>query len=219
MLSRTISYIFTDQDLVTRALTHRSAGNNNNERLEFLGDAILGFVIADVLFSHFPDLDEGQLSRLRAGFVKRDTLVEISRQLQLGSYLILGPGELRSGGQSRGSILEDALEALFAAVYLDGGYEAARAVILNLFKERLNCITPDALYKDPKTQLQEHLQAHKHSLPAYRIDKIEGEQHEQTFTITCQVADLKIESTGVGGSRRKAEQIAASKLLQKLQYT
>lgn len=219
LLSREISYNFTNQDLVTRALTHRSAGNNNNERLEFLGDAILGFVIADVLFSHFPDLDEGQLSRLRAGLVKRDTLVEISRQLKLGSYLILGPGELRSGGQSRRSILEDALEALFAAVYLDGGYEAARAVILNLFKERLDAITPHALYKDPKTQLQEYLQAHKHSLPAYRIEKVDGEQHDQTFTITCQVADLNIESTGVGGSRRKAEQIAASKLLQKLPDT
>jgi len=156
---------------------------------------------------------------LRAGLVKRDTLVEISRQLQLGSYLILGPGELRSGGQTRGSILEDALEALFAAVYLDGGYEAARAVILNLFRERLDSITPHALYKDPKTQLQEYLQAHKHSLPAYRIEKIEGEQHEQTFTITCVVADLNMESTGIGGSRRKAEQIAALNLLQKLQYT
>ncbi len=212
-LSRIIDYQFTDQRLIERALTHRSAGSINNERLEFLGDAILGFIIADELYHRFPDADEGQLSRLRAKLVKGESLAEISKSLELGSYLSLGTGELRSGGHSRNSILADALEALFAAIYLDQGYENARRVILDLFKDKLSSLTSDSQQKDPKTRLQEYLQGRKLRLPTYSIAKVEGEQHEQTFSVNCAVSDLKLEAEGIGGSRRKAEQDAAKRIL------
>lgn len=215
-LSRRINYDFKDRELVAIALTHRSAGSANNERLEFLGDSILGFVIADELYQRFPKANEGQLSRLRAGLVKGESLARIGRGIDLGDYLFLGPGELRSGGQSRDSIIADALEALFAAVYLDGGYEQSRTVILALFNKRLEALTLDSQQKDPKTRLQELLQARKLSLPTYTIISVSGEQHDQTFSVSCEVPGIAFTSEGVGASRRKAEQAAALNLLDQL---
>ena len=215
-LSSVLSYRFANDELLEIALTHRSAGNRNNERLEFLGDAILGFVIADRLYQSFPEADEGQLSRLRASLVKKDSLARIARELELGKYLKLGPGELRGGGQSRNSILADSLEALLAAVYLDGGYEAARAVILSLFETRIEQLSPADQLKDPKTGLQELLQGRGLNLPVYEISQISGEQHEQIFVVTCMLPELGLEATGQGGSRRKAEQAAAAQLLKTL---
>lgn len=216
-LCRAIGYNFRNIALVETALTHRSAGGDNNERLEFLGDAILGFVVADYLYGHYVDADEGELSRLRATLVKGDSLAEIAHSLELGQYLNLGPGELRSGGHSRASILADAVEALLAAVYLDGGYTVAREVILRLFEEKLSGLGRKSRQKDPKTRLQELLQARKVALPVYTILDITGEQHEQCFTVSCQVDELDLESRGTGSSRRKAEQSAASQLLRELE--
>jgi ribonuclease-3 len=215
-LCRAIDYQFVDGKLVEIALTHRSAGSPNNERLEFLGDAILGFVIADELFRSFPTADEGQLSRLRAGLVRKETLARVGRELDLGKYLVLGPGELRSGGQSRDSILADSLEALLAAVYLDGGYESVRAIILNLFNDRVRSLSLDSHQKDPKTRLQEFLQARQLSLPEYETLEISGDQHAQTFVVKCLVEALGMEVTGDGSSRRKAEQEAAGRMLELL---
>ncbi|MCW8908228.1 MAG: ribonuclease III [Sedimenticola sp.] len=216
-LCQAIGYRFNDPGLTETALTHRSAGSSNNERLEFLGDAILGFVIADYLYSHYGNADEGELSRLRAALVKGDSLAEIAQSLQLGMYLNLGPGELRSGGHSRASILADAVEALLAAVYLDGGYPAAREVILRLFEEKLAGLGRKSRQKDPKTRLQELLQAKKTALPVYTILSITGEQHEQRFRVSCKVEELDLESEGTGSSRRKAEQNAASQLLREIE--
>jgi ribonuclease-3 len=216
-LCRTIDYQFVDGKLVEIALTHRSAGSPNNERLEFLGDAILGFVIADELFRNFPQADEGQLSRLRAGLVRKETLAQVGSELELGKYLALGPGELRSGGQSRGSILADSLEALLAAVYLDGGYESVRSIILKLFNQRMRSLSLDSHQKDAKTRLQEYLQAQQINLPLYETLDVSGEQHAQTFVVKCVVQALEIEATGTGSNRRKAEQDAASRVLESLQ--
>ncbi|MCP3665945.1 MAG: ribonuclease III [Gammaproteobacteria bacterium] len=215
-LAKAISYGFRDWQLLDTALTHCSVGSRNNERQEFLGDAILGFVIANELFVRFPDAKEGDLSRLRASLVKGDSLAIIARELEVGQYLALGQGELSSGGQSRNSILADAMEAVFAAVYLDGGYSAARAVILNQFESRLKSLNPDTQQKDPKTQLQEFLQAHKLSLPTYTISSITGEQHDLKFLMICQVESLKKKTEGGGSSRRKAEQQAAENMLKVL---
>ncbi len=217
-LAEAIGYRFNDPELLQQALTHRSLGRLNNERLEFLGDSILGFVIADRLFDRFPDLDEGRLSRLRASLVKGDALAEMARELELGQYLRLGPGELRSGGHTRSSILSDALEALFAAVYLDGGYPAARDVILRLFATRLEHLNSRRHDKDPKTRLQEFLQSRHMELPQYRVLSIDGEAHNQTFTVLCQVAAYGKETQGSGSSRRKAEQSAAKKMLEQLNH-
>jgi len=216
-LGRAIGHQFVEQSHLEQALTHRSAGGVNNERQEFLGDAILGFIIADELYHHFPDASEGQLSRMRAGLVKKETLAGIARQLELGNYLSLGPGELRSGGQSRDSILADGLEALFAAVYLDSGYAAVRQVILGLFRERIATLSLESQAKDPKTRLQEYLQSRKLPLPSYTILEIAGEQHEQHFIVECRIEGSKLRSRGSGGSRRKAEQAAAGGFLQLLQ--
>ncbi|MES9900096.1 MAG: ribonuclease III [Sedimenticola sp.] len=216
-LIRAIDYEFRDNSLIETALTHRSVGKDNNERLEFLGDAILGFIIADELFSQFPEANEGELSRLRARLVKRDSLAKLARIIDLGKYLCLGTGELRSGGYSRSSILADALEALFAAVYLDGGYSEARRIILKLFKAELASLNEESQSKDPKTCLQELLQARKLQLPNYSIIDVSGEQHEQQFTVRCLVEGLEIETIGTGESRRKAEQDAAYRLLGQIQ--
>lgn len=215
-LSSALGYRFVDPELLEIALTHRSAGNRNNERLEFLGDAILGFVIADRLFQRYPDADEGQLSRLRAVLVKKDSLAGVARELELGNYLKLGSGELRGGGHDRDSILADSFEALLAAVYLDGGYEAAHSVVLQLFEAKIEKLSPADQLKDPKTGLQEFLQGRGLNLPNYEISQIIGEQHEQTFVVTCVIPDLGLEATGRGGSRRKAEQAAAEQLLKTL---
>lgn len=215
-LQQRLDYQFSDLELLERALTHRSLGARNNERLEFLGDAILGFEVADGLYAHVGDADEGQLSRMRAHLVKRETLASIARELQLGDLLRLGPGELRSGGQTRDSILADAVEAIIAAVYLDGGVDEARALVRRLLGERLADPQPEAQRKDSKTQLQEHLQSIGKPLPRYEVIDVSGDQHEQTFRVLC-AAGVGADTQGEGSSRRKAEQAAARAMLQQLQ--
>lgn len=215
-LCRKLGCQFTEESLLRQALTHRSAANRNNERLEFLGDALLGFVIADELYRSFPDANEGQLSRLRARLVKKETLAAIARKLELGNYLKLGAGELRTGGHARDSILADSLEAVFAAIYLDSGYRSARKAVLNQYRKRIAELSPEAQGKDPKTRLQEYLQARKKSLPSYTIVEVGGEQHQQYFEVECRVDELNLLCHGSGGSRRKAEQMAASHILELL---
>lgn len=215
-LQQRIGYQFNDAGLLERALTHRSLGARNNERLEFLGDAILGFEVADHLYRTVDDANEGQLSRMRAHLVKRETLASIARELQLGDLLRLGAGELRSGGQTRDSILADAVEAIIAAVYLDGGMEEARGLVRRLLGERLSDPTPEARRKDPKTRLQEHLQALGRPLPRYEVVAVAGDQHDQTFRVVCSTG-AGGETEGEGASRRKAEQAAARRMLARLE--
>lgn len=217
-LSRKIGYEFSDTAVFDKALTHRSVGGSNNERMEFLGDSILGFVVADVLFAKLGNADEGDMSRLRSSLVKGVTLAEIAKEIDLGNYLHLGPGELRSGGQSRNSILADALEAVIAAVYLDGGIDAARQVIISLYKDRFENVTKKKHLKDPKTRLQEYLQARQHNLPTYSVLEVTGEQHNQHFIVKCDVADLKLQTIADGSSRRIAEQKAADNILGDLEH-
>lgn len=215
-LQRRIGYQFRDIGLLERALSHRSLGARNNERLEFLGDAILGFEVADQLYHKVGDADEGQLSRMRAHLVKRETLADIARELELGSILKLGPGELRSGGQTRDSILADAVEAIIAAVYIDGGMDESRAMVRRLLGHRLTDPTPETRRKDPKTRLQEHLQSIGKPLPRYEVVGTSGDQHDQTFRVVCSTG-LVEDIEGQGGSRRKAEQAAARKVLTRLE--
>jgi len=215
-LQRRLGYQFSDPQLLMTALRHRSAGPDHNERLEFLGDAILGFETADLLFHDDSLADEGQLSRVRAHLVKRETLAGIARELELGQILQLGPGELRSGGQNRDSILADAIEAIIAAVYLDGGIEQARALVRHLLGDRLADPGQKLHRKDAKTRLQEYLQAQKLPLPVYQVEQVDGEQHRQEFTVSCQVEPLELRVEGHGSSRRRAEQNAARTMLQTL---
>jgi ribonuclease-3 len=215
-LQQRIGYQFNDLALLERALTHRSLGTRNNERLEFLGDAILGFEVADSLYNSVDDADEGQLSRMRAHLVKRETLAGIARELELGDILRLGPGELRSGGQTRDSILADAVEAIIAAVYLDGGMDEARQLVRRLLGSRLADPTPETRVKDPKTRLQEHLQSQGRPLPQYHVIEITGDQHAQTFKVLCS-SGIGADTEGEGGSRRKAEQAAARAMLARLE--
>ncbi|QKT04904.1 ribonuclease III [Ectothiorhodospiraceae bacterium 2226] len=217
-LSKRLGYRFRDERLLHTALRHRSVGGNHNERLEFLGDGLLNFVIAAELFERHPAADEGSLSRLRASLVRGDTLAEIARDLKLGECLELGPGELKSGGFRRSSILADALEAVFGAVYLDQGMAAAEDLIRSLFQARLDVLpTAAGTLKDPKTRLQEFLQSRRLPLPVYTVLSVEGEAHEQSFTVECQVEGVAIgPSRGIGASRRKAEQAAAQTLLEQL---
>ncbi|MCU7881721.1 MAG: ribonuclease III [Candidatus Thiodiazotropha sp. (ex Lucinoma aequizonata)] len=217
-LCRNLGYHFTDPQLIEQALTHRSVGGKNNERLEYLGDAIIGFVIADALYHHFRDATEGQLTRLRSSLVKRDTLAEVAREFKLGDYLHLGHGELCSGGQSRDSILADGVEAILAAIYLDGGYQATREVIQQIFIPRLNKLNLEAHQKDPKTQLQEYLQASRIGLPSYEIANVSGDSHDQLFRVICFVTEFDKKTIGQGSSRRKAEQDAASQMLTVLRH-
>jgi len=214
-LMKQIEYCFKDEALLLNALTHRSVGQHNNERLEFLGDAILGMVIADELFHRFPECAEGEMSRLRASLVKGATLSELARNLSLGDYLKLGPGELKSGGFRRSSILADAFEAILAAVYLDSDLETCRDLILRQLATRLDKVSPENIGKDPKTQLQEYMQARRLPLPSYDVTEVTGKAHAQTFTVECKVDDGD-SVTAVGSSRRKAEQAAASQLLEQL---
>lgn len=215
-LSRRLGYEFKNLAHLKQALTHCSAGSENNERYEFLGDSILSFVIANVLFTTFPAESEGQLSRLRAYLVRGEVLAEIAIEIQLGDYLYLGQGELKSGGFRRASILADAMEAVFAAVFLDGGFAESEKLILRVYHSRLaDPVLHDNL-KDAKTQLQEYLQAQKKPLPDYHLSKVKGEEHEQIFHITCRVHGIKGAATGRGPNRRKAEQQAAAQLLQRL---
>lgn len=215
-LCRTIHYRFKDEALLKRALTHRSVNKDNNERLEFLGDSILGFVIANLLFQAFPNETEGKLSRLRAHLVKEERLAEIAGELELGDYLILGPGELKSGGHRRQSILADAFEAVIAAIYLDGGIESAQMFIITLYENRVKTADIHSSHKDDKTLLQEFLQSKKQALPIYVLDKTTGEEHHQLFYVSCHVNGITPVGKGRGSTRRKAEQEAAKALLQKL---
>jgi ribonuclease-3 len=210
---RELGYRFRDPNYLARALTHRSAGGRHNERLEFLGDAVLGFIIAEALHRSLPDADEGHLSRLRAALVKRETLAEIARELDLGAQLRLGSGELKSGGYRRASILADGLEALIGAVYLDGDIAAARSVLERLYAGRLgNLPSPESL-KDPKTRLQELLQGRGLPVPEYRVEEVAGQDHRQQFTVSCEVAGAIAPAVGHGSSRRRAEQAAAADML------
>ena len=213
---RTLGYAFQDESLLTRALTHRSVGARHNERLEFLGDALLGMVVAEYLFTHFPDADEGQLTRTRATLVNRESLAEVARGLDLGDLLRLGEGELKSGGWRRDSILANTVEALLGAIYLDGGMDPCRATVLRLLKSRLGSIDPDSTRKDAKTTLQEFLQSRRRSLPEYKTMEISGPSHEQIFTVSCHVASLPEPVFASSPTRRKAEQAAARATLQLL---
>jgi ribonuclease-3 len=214
-LERALGHSFGDPALLQQALTHRSAGNSNNERLEFLGDAILGSVIAGELFRRFPAAREGRLSRLRATLVRRESLADIARSLQLGQYLQLGPGERKSGGHRRDSIMSDALEALFGAIFLDAGYEASRHCIISLYAGRLETLSESIVLKDPKTRLQELLQAQRRPLPEYNVLQVSGAAHAQQFSVECSIPECP-STRGEGGSRREAEQQAAEQMLLQL---
>ncbi|MBE9399167.1 ribonuclease III [Pontibacterium sp. N1Y112] len=214
---RKLGYDFNDPSLCELALTHRSCGKRNNERLEFLGDSILNFVIAEDLYERFPQAREGELSRLRAGQVKGETLAEIARELGFGDYLRLGSGELKSGGFRRDSILADSVEAVIGAIYLDSDMDTVRGFILGWYKARLDQINLKKSQKDSKTRLQEFLQSRRIALPQYELIKVEGEAHDQTFYILCHVEMLEQPTKGIGSSRRQAEQEAARAAIELLQ--
>ena len=217
LIKNGIGYQFNNSALFTQALTHRSFSGNNNERLEFLGDSVLNFIIAHQLYLRFPKLPEGDLSRLRAQLVKESSLAEIAFALNLGDQLKLGEGELKSAGWRRPSILADALEAVIGAVYVDGGFLEAETLVLKLYAEKLSHIDPKTIDKDAKSQLQEYLQGKKFELPEYHVIAIDGEAHAQTFKMQCVIAKLNISSVGEGSSRRIAEQQAAQSALELIQ--
>ena len=212
-LQELLGYRFTRQELLETALTHRSYSKNNNERLEFLGDSVLNFVAAHLLFERFLGADEGQLSRLRAHLVKGAALAVLARRFHLGEYLQLGAGERKSGGFRRDSILAGALEAVIGAVYLDGGFAVAHDFIAAIYRDMLGSLTLEQGFKDPKTRLQEFLQGRGMNLPEYRVLSTAGDAHNQLFEVECAVADAKILTRGGGGNRRAAEQQAALKAL------
>ncbi len=212
-LERKLGHSFTNQELMLLALTHRSFAGRNNERLEFLGDAILNFVAGEALFERFPQAREGQLSRLRARLVKGETLAVLARGFELGEYLRLGSGELKSGGFRRESILADALEALIGAIYLDAGMDVARERVLAWLADQLDGLTLVDTNKDPKTRLQEFLQSRAAELPRYEVVDIQGEPHCRTFFVQCEIALLTEKTQGQGASRRIAEQVAAAAAL------
>jgi ribonuclease-3 len=205
-----LGHPFRRPELIARALTHRSHGATHNERLEFVGDAVLNCAVAAVLFERFPSIPEGELSRVRASLVNRDTLARLAREFALGGEIILGEGEVRSGGGERPSILADALEAVFGAVFVDAGFDAARSVIEHVYAAEFAGLDPATLGKDPKTRLQEWLQARHIAVPEYAVTAIGGEAHAQTFTIECRVPALGVAATGTGTNRRAAEQAAAA---------
>ncbi|MCE8032301.1 MAG: ribonuclease III [Halomonas sp.] len=215
--SRRIGHTFRDIALLELAMTHRSFGGQNNERLEFLGDSIVNFVIAEALYARFPQAREGQLSRLRARLVRGQTLAELAREMSFGECLRLGSGEMKSGGHRRDSILADAVEAVLGAIYLDAGMDVARARVLAWYAERLESIDLQDTQKDPKTRLQEFLQSRQSPLPRYEVVSVEGEAHDQTFTVECHVELLDSHTLGTGSSRRHAEQQAAELALLQLE--
>ncbi|MGO0306787.1 ribonuclease III [Endozoicomonas acroporae] len=216
-LQKKLGHEFSNQSLLALALTHRSFGSRNNERLEFLGDSIVNFVIAEALYERFPDAKEGQLSRLRARMVRGVTLAELGREFELGDFLRLGSGELKSGGFRRESILADAVEAIIGAIYLDAGMAVCHQRIRAWFTTRLDQLTTtDEQNKDPKTRLQEYLQARQQSLPKYQVTDIQGEAHDQHFSVICELECLDEPSQGEGSSRRGAEQQAARNALKLL---
>lgn len=212
---RRLGYVFTQEALLTQALTHRSASSRHNERLEFLGDALLGQIISAQLYHRFPDASEGEMSRMRSSLVKEKTLAELATDLQLGDILHLGSGELKSGGFRRESILADALEAIIGAIYLDAGFPVCEQVVQQLFAERLNQLPETGTDKDAKTRLQEALQGARLPLPQYDLLATYGEAHAQTFHVRCTLHDGRV-AEGRGSSRRRAEQQAAEQLLQPL---
>ncbi len=208
-LQRKLGYSFAQAPLLQQALTHRSHSTPHNERLEFLGDSVLNCCIAHELYRRFGEIKEGELSRLRANLVRQETLAELAHALELGTYLRLGEGELKSGGFRRPSILADGLEALLGAIFLDSGFAAAQEVIRGLYASLLEHLDPQTLGKDPKTLLQELLQARKVALPQYAVVATQGAAHNQMFQVECQIPQLAIRTTGFGASRRIAEQEAA----------
>ena len=210
VLSDRIGYRFSDITLLQSALTHRSAGSANNERLEFLGDAALNFVIADELYRRYPDMQEGDLSRLRASLVNGDSLAKIGNELSLGDHVVLGSGEKRSGGHRRDSILADCVESIIGAVYCDSDFRSCSELILRLYVDRLEDEPDLQSLKDPKTRLQEMLQSRRHGLPEYEVIAVTGKAHQQSFEVRCTVSSLQIETRGNGRSRRRAEQHAAT---------
>lgn len=218
-LLKKLNYTFDDIALLKEALTHRSYAAKNNERLEFLGDGILNFVIADELFQQYPNVQEGDLSRLRANLVNKESLAEIANQLNLGEVIQLGSGELKSGGFRRPSILADTVESIFGAVYRDGGFSPCRDLILRLYAYRLSAPTDLQSLKDPKTRLQEIIQSRRLPLPDYQVTKITGKAHTQVFHVTCTIEKMKITVNGEGKSRRKAEQLAAQKAITEIEAT
>ncbi|MCI1709406.1 MAG: ribonuclease III [Chiayiivirga sp.] len=212
-----IRHAFADPTLLQRALTHRSAGSRNNERLEFLGDALVNLIVAEALYQRWPRADEGELTRARAQLVRESSLAGLARDLELGDRLDLGPGELKSGGFRRDSILADAFEALVAAIYLDAGFEACRERVLAWFRGLIEGLTPGRTEKDAKTRLQEWLQARQLPLPEYRVIAAEGEDHHKTFHVQAVLANPALDCDGQGSSRRLAEQVAAQGLLLELE--
>ncbi len=212
-LKTTLNYRFNDSDLFRQALTHRSARGNSNERLEFLGDAVLGFVVSDVIYRSMPGSSEGDLSRLRASLVKDTSLAERAIEMGLGEHLILGGGERKSGGHRRESILADTLEAIFGAVFLDGGFAAASATVVRAFGERIRKFPDIEELRDPKTRLQEWLQARKLGLPDYELVGVSGQPHRQRFEVCCKISGIDSQTQGTGMSRRNAEQESAERML------
>ncbi len=212
-LKRSLDYKFKKIQLLEQALTHRSAHGTNNERLEYLGDAVLDFIISEAVYMQRPDASEGVLSRLRSSLVKDATLAELASDLGIGDHLILGSGEKKSGGHRRASILADALEAIFGAVYLDSGFDEAKRIIHNAFAGRLVQIPDSAEQRDPKTRLQELVQSRKIALPDYQVEKVEGKAHQQTFSVRCTIEELDASTKGQGTTRRDAEQESAQHML------
>jgi ribonuclease-3 len=215
-LEKILQYHFSQPALLQMALTHRSKGVDHNERLEFLGDSVVNFVIAEALFNQFPTATEGELSRWRATLVNRDTLADLAKQFELGTYIILGAGEVRSGGHERASILSCAMEAIIGAVYLDGGFAKAQERIMSWYAPLLSSLSSAASHKDPKTVLQEYVQSLRLGLPVYTVVATEGEAHRQHFTVSCSSDGLNEKVMGRGTSRRRAEQEAAKIMLNKV---
>ncbi|WP_262500839.1 ribonuclease III [Pseudohalioglobus sediminis] len=215
-LQRALGHVFTDTGLLELALTHRSAGGRNNERLEFLGDSIINHIVAEALYHQFARASEGELSRMRASLVKGDTLARIARELDIGDYLVLGTGERKSGGKRRGSILADALEAIAGAILLDAGAETCRRCVHTWFDGRLEDLDPASAHKDAKTQLQEYLQGRGRPLPNYELLGTTGADHDQQFQVACRLTSPEMVVEGAGSSRRKAEQAAAGQALESL---
>lgn len=215
-LQREIGYSFKDETLLKLALTHRSADKKHNERIEFLGDSILSFIIAEELYTRYPRCSEGDMSRLRATLVRGKTLAEMGREFGVGDCIFLGPGEMKSGGSRRDSILEDVMESMIGAIYLDSDMLSVKALVLKWYQSRLEKFKPGQNQKDPKTQLQEFLQGRKKSLPTYSVSNITGEAHDQKFFVECAVQGINKPFKGEGVSRRAAEQQAAQRALNAL---
>jgi ribonuclease-3 len=216
-LEKIIGYKFNDEALLVTALTHRSMGRGNNERLEYLGDAALGFIITDSIFQKFPQATEGELTRLRASLVKGETLAKLGRDLGLGDYIKLGPGERKSGGWRRDSILANTFEAIIGAIYLDADMEVCRKCVISLYQQLLSKVSPDTLNKDPKTTLQELLQSRRLELPVYSVLSESGDAHDRLFNVACTIIEPDISVQAEGRSKRLAEQAAAEKALLKLE--